>query len=238
MEETGDCLFDSQLPNTQWSFGDGTTSVGMTSQHVFNAPGTYTITAIVNLPTCAPYTFTTSLTLEDCDEITCADCISSFAPEPGKYVFSMWVREDLSTAVASYSQNIGATIKTTCLVCTTPIIQTSFTPNANSLIIDGWQKVEGTFTVPVGAVDLTISLFNDNTGIDVYFDDLRIHPFNSSSKTYVYDPVTMRLSAELDENNYATFYEYDEEGALVRVKKETEKGIKTIKEARNNIQKK
>ena len=36
--------------------------------------------------------------------------------------------------------------------------------------------------------------------------------------------------AVLDENNYATFYEYDLERNLIRVKKETERGIKTIKE--------
>ena len=38
--------------------------------------------------------------------------------------------------------------------------------------------------------------------------------------------------SELDENNYATFYEYDDDGSLVRVKKETERGVKTIKETR------
>lgn len=53
-------------------------------------------------------------------------------------------------------------------------------------------------------------------------------------KSYVYDPVNMRLVAELDERNYAIMYEYDEEGKLVRVKKETAKGIMTIKESRNN----
>lgn len=57
-------------------------------------------------------------------------------------------------------------------------------------------------------------------------------------KSYVYDPLTLRLTAELDEQNYATFYEYDEEGALIRVKKETERGIMTIKESRNNSSKK
>jgi hypothetical protein len=41
--------------------------------------------------------------------------------------------------------------------------------------------------------------------------------------------------AELDENNYATFYEYDDEGTLTRVKKETEKGIKTIRETRSAL---
>jgi hypothetical protein len=43
--------------------------------------------------------------------------------------------------------------------------------------------------------------------------------------------------AELDENNFATFYEYDDEGSLVRVKKETERGIMTIKENRSSYKK-
>jgi hypothetical protein len=41
--------------------------------------------------------------------------------------------------------------------------------------------------------------------------------------------------AQLDENNYATFYEYDDDGTLVRVKKETERGIKTISETRSAL---
>jgi hypothetical protein len=52
-------------------------------------------------------------------------------------------------------------------------------------------------------------------------------------KSYVYDPVSLRLVAELDANNYAAFYEYDEEGTLIRTKAETQKGIKTIKESRS-----
>ena len=47
-------------------------------------------------------------------------------------------------------------------------------------------------------------------------------------------PVTLKYVAELDANNFATFYEYDEEGSLVRVKKETEKGIMTIQETKNH----
>jgi hypothetical protein len=52
-------------------------------------------------------------------------------------------------------------------------------------------------------------------------------------KTYAYDNRSMRLWAEMDENNFATFYEYDDEGILIRVKKETEKGIMTVKENRS-----
>jgi hypothetical protein len=69
----------------------------------------------------------------------------------------------------------------------------------------------------------------------VNFDDIRFEPFNSSMKSFVYDPATLRLMAELDENNYATFYEYDDDGTLSRVKKETQRGIQTIKETRSYL---
>ena len=47
---------------------------------------------------------------------------------------------------------------------------------------------------------------------------------------------SLKLTATLDENNYADFYDYDNEGKLVRVKKETKKGIMTVRESRSNIQ--
>jgi hypothetical protein len=56
-------------------------------------------------------------------------------------------------------------------------------------------------------------------------------------KSYVYDPINLRLTAELDANNYASFYEYDDEGTLIRTKVETKEGIKTIKETRSAKQK-
>ena len=56
-------------------------------------------------------------------------------------------------------------------------------------------------------------------------------------KSFVYDPINLRLVAELDERHYATYYEYDEQGMLIRVKKETERGIKTIQENRSNTSK-
>ena len=41
--------------------------------------------------------------------------------------------------------------------------------------------------------------------------------------------------ADLDENNFTTFYEYDLEGNLTRIKRETERGILTIKETKSSI---
>ncbi len=99
-------------------------------------------------------------------------------------------------------------------------------------IIDGWQRVEGAFNY-IGNNDLT---FLDNTGTRVmYIDDIRIYPANGNMESYVYDPVNYRLRATLDNNNYATFYVYDDDGSLILVKKETERGIKTIQESRSYV---
>jgi hypothetical protein len=88
--------------------------------------------------------------------------------------------------------------------------------------------------MPAGTTELKIELVNNDEMVDVYFDDIRIHPFNASMKSYVYDASTLLLSAELDDNNFATIYEYDNEGQLIRIKKETERGIMTIQESRSN----
>ena len=76
---------------------------------------------------------------------------------------------------------------------------------------------------------------NISTSLRCYVDDVRILPFNAKMKAYAYDQRSRRLMAELDENHYATFYEYDDEGQLVRIKRETETGIQTVKEARNYL---
>lgn len=102
-------------------------------------------------------------------------------------------------------------------------------------IIEGWQRYESVFTIPADATSIKVS-FNNNAEAPVYFDDIRIQPFNANVKSFVYHPSNLRLMSELDENNYATFYEYDDDGTLTRVKKETQKGIKTITETRSAMQ--
>ena len=72
------------------------------------------------------------------------------------------------------------------------------------------------------------------SGSNIYIDDIRIIPYNGQMNSYVYDNTTLRLMAQLDENNFATLYEYDEEGTPIRVKKETERGIMTLKENRQS----
>ncbi|MEO3404974.1 hypothetical protein AAFN85_13795 [Mucilaginibacter sp. CAU 1740] len=148
---------------------------------------------------------------------------------PGrKYVFSAWVK-DAAPEDRTVKLNLTIKMNGTTVDC----------PLACKAVVEGWKMLEGT-------IDLTNSQPNSTpidisikpvTGNTVTVDDIRIHPFDAQLKTYAYDETTMRLMAEMDENGFATFYEYDSEGLLLRVKKETERGIMTLKEARRSQKK-
>jgi len=101
-------------------------------------------------------------------------------------------------------------------------------------VIEGWQKLEGVFR---GNPQLVSLVFSPNSK-PFYLDDIRIYPENGSIQTYVYNPKDYRLNATLDQNNYATYYQYDDEGNLFSVKKETVEGIKTIQATQNYVRKK
>jgi hypothetical protein len=194
-----------------------------------NVQGTYIIEV---MPAECSGTITVSITSNRdvvCENsLDCTSCISSFMPSVGKYVVSTWVKEgDNGPFITNYEHSfLKVSFAGSALNYT-------FQPSGN--IIDGWQKIEGIIEVPIGATGIKLILgVSEGEG---YFDDVRFYPFDGSMMSYVYDPITLRLMAELDERNYATFYEYDEEGKLIRVKKETEKGVMTIQENRDNIKK-
>jgi hypothetical protein len=222
-----------------WNFGDGIVSTDVSPVHTYQSPGNYNVTCVLFNPSYpGSLSFNTSLQLVNCPQATCKTCIGSFAPDPGDYIVSLWVKEDNTNTnppfVTSYNGS-GLKVSFSPITGGSPI-STVYTAFANSQnpIIDGWQRIETKINIPPAAYQMHVELLNNNSsGIDSYFDDIRIHPVDASMKSYVYDPITLRLSAELDENNYGTFYEYDEEGKLIRVKKETEKGVMTIKETRS-----
>lgn len=96
-------------------------------------------------------------------------------------------------------------------------------------IIEGWQQVKGTFVCPDKRVVAEIKFKPGSTG-SAWYDDLRLFPEKGNMKSYVYDLKDYRLRAILDEENFASFFYYDQEGNLYLTKKETEAGIKTISE--------
>jgi hypothetical protein len=161
----------------------------------------------------------------DWETEACTDCITGFRPKAGKYIVSGWVKEE--NAAGTTTTYAKPYIQVTSTGMTTVNLY------GTGEIIDGWQRVEGEVTT-VTDDDFNIYLKCGSGGDGCYFDDIRVFPYDASMVTYVYDPVSLRLVAELDERNYAKFYEYDEDGKLIRVKKETEKGIMTIQETREN----
>ncbi|MCZ8284231.1 MAG: hypothetical protein O9353_02140, partial [Bacteroidia bacterium] len=142
-----------------------------------------------------PAPCTTAVSNQLCNYIlSCSDFIYPFSPVtygPGvkRYVISYWVKEvDLAqnpNRVLSY----GNSLVGLSLIGTGSLTMGSM---RQSEIIDGWQRFEQDFTLSPGASgNLNISLKNNSLRVQAYFDDIRIHPFNSNMKSFVYDPVTL-----------------------------------------------
>jgi len=214
-------------PSGFLNIAPGISHTGMNSLSVPTTGGsaTYTVTIPVNLnnysgmvnnyniyfpnSTTYPYPFSS------------ANEYLPFELNPGKsYVLSYWVKQASPTPnVLDYPVDTG---------CGIMINSTKTKLVKKSNIIDGWQQVEASFPVDIAATTAQILLPRG-----YYVDDIRIYPANANMKSFVYHPFNEKLMATLDENNFATLYEYDQEGNLVRVKKETTKGIMTISESRS-----
>ncbi|NOT37292.1 MAG: hypothetical protein HOP11_07930 [Saprospiraceae bacterium] len=227
--------------NTHFDFYDANSSTKRST--IFSHSGKYSIRINNNdsITSCQPlfgnpndglyqtqslYSFSGSVYRINSDGI-----LPRFYPETGVYVVSAWVRKDTSTAVSSIR------VKTNnCCNATGGNVKTLL---PSGPIVEGWQRIYDTITVPLAmpcaGTTRSIAFTLHSTGYGAYFDDFRVHPFYGNIQTYVYDDYFGRLSATLDQNNYATFYEYDDAGNLIRLKKETEKGIMTIKEHRQYL---
>lgn len=119
---------------------------------------------------------------------------------------------------------------------TTNAILGSAIVSLNQSDIEGWRRMEFSFTVPVttGPGDILQLSIEPTDNSLITFDDIRIHPSDAAMQSFVYDRVNYTLRAQLDDNNYASFYNYDEEDNLVQTKKETERGIMTVQQTRKN----
>jgi len=147
------------------------------------------------------------------------NCVKDFEPVPGNYIIGAWVKNDNPAAVSNGQIKVAVTGLTTLV----------FTPSGP--VIDGWQRVEGSFTIPAGGVTITVTLNNLSASLPVNFDDLRIHPLLAAMTTTVYHPKTLLPLATHDSYNFTTFYNYDDNLNLVRVRVETTEGIKTVSES-------
>lgn len=153
----------------------------------------------------------------------------------GEYLVSMWVREAGETRPKTLNAEVSMTyeIGSACASSTETLSPTG-------PVIEGWQKMEGKIILPAsscteGSISIALLFSGSGSTSTAYVDDVRLQPFDSEASVYVYDPVSKRYEAALDGNNFATFYDYDEEGNLTRVRRETEEGIRLLQEYNSHI---
>ncbi len=164
-------------------------------------------------------------------QIKNCNCIRNFEPKVGeKYLISAWVKQpdpsinDGKITVSFYNSAGSSSGLPVFIVIPT------------EEVMDGWQKIEGTITIPTGAAKIRLS-FQATEGQTVFFDDFRIHPLKAAMSSTVYDEITLLPTAEHDGSNYTIFYQYDENHQLVRIRVETINGIQTVSESETGIRK-
>jgi hypothetical protein len=97
-----------------------------------------------------------------------------------------------------------------------------------------WVLYSGTVQVPYGITSVNVSISEATPDFTTWIDDVRIQPAEAQMTSYVYDPKTFRLLATFDDQHFGLYYQYNDEGKLVRKLIETEHGIRTLQETQYN----
>jgi hypothetical protein len=103
-----------------------------------------------------------------------------------------------------------------------------FTPNASSETAGSWNllNIDVDFSnIPSGTSYIEFTVRNNGSSPYVYADDFRVNPISSPINCSVYDPISYRLLASLDGDNYATKYFYDNSGKMKSIYVETKNGF-------------
>jgi hypothetical protein len=114
-----------------------------------------------------------------------------------------------------------------------------FEKNMEPVVITGdWTLYESeVFPLESNTISLSVGL---NFDIEltceggIFIDDVRAGPTESDMTCSVYDPLSRRFVAQLDNSHFGTYYKYNPEGKLTSIELETEKGLMTVSETQYN----
>jgi hypothetical protein len=154
-----------------------------------------------------------------------------------KYLVSFWVKSKVNSIDYSNVFTFNAQARDPGPMFT----QNATIVQHKTAVINGWQKFDFEIDFPAPSINpdnqalFTVAVAPNKPGF--YLDDFRIQPYNSNMTCTVYDPISLRPWAQLDDRNFATYIEYDNQGAMVRTKKETVNGVYTLNETRKNTKK-
>lgn len=145
------------------------------------------------------------------------------------YTAKVWVHANSPSTCklfAKYSLNGGASV-----------YKDIAKNDPSNVAVGNWILMNLEFTIPE-TTSLTnnilqVGLLNPATGSagDAYFDDFTFHPVDAEVGGNVYDKRTNRIIATLDNENYATLYNYDAAGRVISIYKESKQFSKFIKVA-------
>ena len=157
-----------------------------------------------------------------------------------------WVKRDYSTGSPSSMPPIKITV--TPGIVSSPVFQlapttadSTFEPqrifkvaqtgewSLYQLIIDNFIAPDPNLPAPEFSLTLEKKVSDQ-----IWIDDIRVQPLDAQMTCYVYDRDNLRLLAQFDDQHFGVFYQYNGEGKLVRTRRETERGIKTVAETQYN----
>jgi PKD repeat protein len=139
----------------------------------------------------------------------------SISPNGKAIQVRFWASGDVSAGTVSVTSSVGSA--------------SDITRIARSGTWSLWES-----TIPATSSEVIVTLNKLGVG-SVWIDDLRIQPVDAEMTCYVYQPGTLRLLAVFDDQHFGLFYQYNDEGKLVRKQVETERGVKTIQETQYNV---
>jgi len=100
-----------------------------------------------------------------------------------------------------------------------------------------WVLCEAEVILPTGSTNYSIEIGCLNVSANLgttWIDDVRIQPKAAQMSAYVYDANNYRLLATFDDQHFGMYYQYNDEGKLVRKMIETERGLRTVQETQYN----
>ena len=154
------------------------------------------------------------------------------------YLLKYWVYHDDGVGI-TFIQDLNLEFRSNGNPINSPDIQTS-SVGYEKVRVGNWDLIthEITTTVPTYPnlfSNVEIKLITQSP--DYSFDDLLFIPIEASSKCISYNCENDRVEAEFDSEHFATFFDYDHEGRLIRKRKETYRGVKNIAETFYNTPK-
>ncbi|MCD6065593.1 MAG: hypothetical protein K0S33_419 [Bacteroidetes bacterium] len=147
------------------------------------------------------------------------------------YIAKVWVHK-LSPPTATLSLQLNGNLGSTPYSLTKTVARN----NQANITVGDWVLMSTEIEVPDNfnlslTHNMSVTLSNTGTAIKAYFDDFAFHPKDAVVTGNVYNEKTGALVAQLDNDNFATFYNYDNALRLTSALKEYSGGIKKVSES-------